>query len=107
MCLGLMVAVRVMLLPDFTWLADDVRLVRVAPSQLAADRIRILGFAPSWTEGIRTSVIRTPVALSAASTTATDAFGNRDLISAQAPATCGAAIEVPLRYSKVLPGIEE
>ena len=37
----------------------------------------------------------------------TDAVGNRDLINAHAPVTCGAAIEVPLNVLKPPPGTDD
>ncbi len=55
----------------------------------------------------RSSLTGTPVTWRAFSTMSTDAFGKRDLSSAQAPATWGVAIDVPLSDRKRPPGTEE
>ena len=57
----------------------------------------------TWIRGIpmtlpplRVSLIDTPVVVSADSTASTEAPGSFDFKTAQAPVTCGAAMEVPL-----------
>src|SRR5687768_6311509 len=62
----------------------------------------------SWQRVVtRVSRIGLPVVRSAFSTWSIVAPGVRDLSSAQAPATCGAAIEVPLLASKPPPSTDE
>src|SRR4051794_20164731 len=56
---------------------------------------------------LRPSVIGTPVLCSCESTLATDAVGAGCFMTAQAPATCGVAIEVPLKTAKPPPGTDE
>ena len=53
------------------------------------------------------SVMAVPVPASAFRISVTDAEGRFDFIRAQAPATCGAAIDVPLRFPNAPPGIDE
>ena len=48
-----------------------------------------------------------PVDVSAVNTSVTLAVGLRLLSTAHAPATCGAAIEVPLNVAYLLPGTDE
>ena len=55
----------------------------------------------------RVSSISTPVLISAASTSSTEAEGFLDLSTAHAPAVWGAAIEVPLKKAYASPGREE
>ena len=52
-------------------------------------------------------MIGTPVLVSAARISSTLAVGAACFRMAQAPATCGAAIEVPLATAKLSPGYEE
>ena len=55
----------------------------------------------------RVSSIGAPVLISAEATSSTVASGFFDFSTAQAPATCGAAIDVPLKLAKPLPGTED
>ena len=59
------------------------------------------------TPEVRVSSISTPVLVNAASTSLTEAAGFFDLSTAQAPAVCGAAIDVPLKKAYRSPGMEE
>ena len=55
----------------------------------------------------RVSRIGWPVLINAFSTSFTDAVGFCCLSTAHAPATCGAAIDVPSRVENVPPGIDD
>ena len=59
------------------------------------------------TTAFRASVIGLPVDWSAERTVGTSAEGLMPFRTAQAPATCGVAIEVPLRTANALPGTDE
>lgn len=56
---------------------------------------------------LRASSIDTPVVVNADNTASTEAPGSFDFSTAQAPVTCGAAIEVPLFDPYESPGIDE
>src|SRR4029434_10860146 len=74
-----------------------------APSSVPVLPMRIRDFVMP----LRGSVIGTPVFCSAVNSSATVAVGFADLSRAQAPATCGVAIEVPLAAPYAFPGIDD
>ena len=73
------------------------------PSWLRAWSRRIRGLVIP----LRLSVTPRPVLLKALRISSTVAFGDRERITANAPATCGVAIEVPLSDAKPPPGTAE
>src|SRR5919199_817851 len=75
----------------------------VSRRRVDAVRTRIRGFVTP----LRGSLIGLPVDWSADRTVLTDAEGETSLRSAHAPATCGVAIEVPLKTAKPPPGTDE
>src|SRR5919198_3902443 len=75
----------------------------VSAIRVPAERTRMRGL----TTPLRASVIGLPVDCSAFRTVGTSAEGLMPFRTAQAPATCGVAIEVPLRTANPPPGTDE
>src|SRR5262245_59388770 len=85
------------------WVAGlSVKLLGVHSPLMAEPRlIRRLVMLFAW------SVTASPVVWRINSRSATLAFGDFSLSTANAPVTCGAAIDVPLLLPNALPGTEE
>ncbi len=77
--------------------------VGVSKPAAIAESIRTRGTVTK----LRESVIGTPVLRMTCSPDVTDMPGSACRSSAQAPATCGVAIDVPFQLAKLPPGIDE
>jgi hypothetical protein len=93
--------------PEITWELTKWSLAGTTPGESTAEAaaIRILGRVTP--PAARVSVTDSPVPWRALRIAATEAEGLCCFKRAQAPATWGAAIDVPLMYPYVPPGKEE